>query len=279
MLVSAVLDFATIEFMAGHDLPYILFLPTYTAAAWYHGLLAPELQADLAPTLAEVESFALGDYALALLRGSALTGEERTSIVARLSRYTSLPADYIERTDLRIKDARFFKELLRGRGRTVGRLDSRFLGLDRDAAGEEFESDPSMDAIMGPYTATFNDYVRGDLGFESDLPYEILNPRVWPWSYAEHENRFVSVAETLRKAMTGNPHLKVFVANGYYDLATPYFATRYTFNHLGLDASLRGNLSLGYYAAGHMMYIHLPSLIQLKQDLSAFIQDAMPTTG
>jgi carboxypeptidase C (cathepsin A) len=155
-------------------------------------------------------------------------------------------------------------------------LDSRFTGIDRDAAGEMHEYDPSLTNTMGPYTAAFNDYVRRELQFESDLPYEILSMKVnQAWSFADHQNRYVNVAETLRQAMTINPHLKVFVANGYFDLATPYFATEYTFNHLGLDATLRGNISMSYYEAGHMMYIHLPSLAKLKQDLAAFMRGAI----
>jgi len=131
--------------------------------------------------------------------------------------------------------------------------------------------------IMGPYTAAFNDYVRGELGFESDLPYEVLNFKAHEnWTWSEHQNRFVQVAETLRKAMTINPHLKVFVANGYYDLATPYFATEYTFHHLELDPSLRGNVAMGYYEGGHMMYIHEPSLARLNEDLSGFVAGAVP---
>jgi carboxypeptidase C (cathepsin A) len=168
------------------------------------------------------------------------------------------------------------KELLRRERRTVGRLDSRFTGIDRDAAGESFEYDPSYTNILGPYTAMFNHYVRSILNFESDLPYEILNPRVWPWSYAEHENRFVEVAETLRKAATINPFMRIFVANGFFDLATPYFATRYTFNHLSLDPALQGSISMADYEAGHMMYIHLPSLEKLKADLANFIQSSLP---
>ncbi len=152
----------------------------------------------------------------------------------------------------------------------------RFLGMDRDAAGEYIESDPSMDAIMGPYTAALYDYVKTELKFESDLPYEILNGKVWPWSYADDENRYLNVAETLRHAMCANPHLKVHVANGFYDLATPYFATRYTFNRLGLEPELRDHISMSYYEAGHMMYVHMPSLARLKQELSAFIQNAVP---
>jgi len=140
--------------------------------------------------------------------------------------------------------------------------------------GGKFDYDPIHVAIQGAYTATLNDYVRSELGFESDLPYEILTGRVWPWGYNKHQNEYVNVAETLREAMTKNPFLKVFVASGYYDLATPYFATQYTFNHLGLDPSLQGNISMAYYEAGHMMYIHLPSLAQLKQDLAGFIEAA-----
>jgi len=272
MLVSVVLNFQTLNFAPGNDLPYILFLPTYTATAWYHRRLAPELQQDLRATLNEVETFALNEYALALMKGDALTIEERGNIVSKLARYTGLAPEYIERTDLRINIFRFVKELLRSQARTVGRLDSRFTGIDRDSAGENFEEDPSYSAILGPYTAAFNAYVRGELKFETDLPYEILNPTIWQnWSYAQHENQYVNVADTLRRALTSNPALRVFCANGYYDLATPHFATEYTFNHLGLDTSLRSNISMAYYEAGHMMYVHLPSLAQLKQDLAGFI--------
>ena len=274
MLISSILQFQTARFDPGNDLPFILFLPTYTATAWYHQKLEPALQADLKATLAEVEAFAHNEYALALMKGAALPAEERAQVAARLARYTGLPVDYIERTDLRIEIFRFTKELLRSVGQTIGRLDSRFKGVDRDSAGENFEFDPSMAAIMGPYTATLNDYVRSELKFESDLPYEILNPRVWPWTYDDSENRYVNAAETMRKAITTNPFLKVFVANGYFDLATPYYATQYTLDHLGLPAELRGNLSSAYYEAGHMMYVHPPSLTQLSQDLAAFIRSA-----
>ncbi|RMG91982.1 MAG: peptidase S10 [Chloroflexi bacterium] len=275
MLVSAILNFQTAYFRPGNDLPYILFLPTYTATAWYHGRLDDELQADLRQTLAEVEAFALGEYTLALMKGDTLPADERANIVQKLARYTGLSPVYVERADLRIEIHRFVKELLRDEGRTVGRLDSRFKGIDRDAVGEHYEYDPSYVVIQGPYTAVLNDYVRRELQFESDLPYEILTSRVWPWRYKEFENSYVNVAETLRKAMTINPYLKVFVANGYYDLATPYFATEYTFNHLGLDRSLRGNVSMAYYEAGHMMYAHQPSLARLKEDLAAFINTAV----
>ncbi len=278
MLISSILDFATADFNPGNDLPYILFLPTYAATAWYHQRLPADLQARSLPeVLDEVKQFALGEYTLALMQGAALSAEARAGILAKLARYTGVSADWIDRAELRIEIFRFTKELLRDRRRTVGRLDSRFTGIDRDAVGEKHEYDPSLTNITGPYTAALNDYVRCELKFESDLPYEILNPKVWPWSYADHENQYVNVAETLRKAMTTNPHLKVFVANGTYDLATPYCATEYTFSHLGLDPSLRSNVSMAYYPAGHMMYIHLPSLAVLREDLTGFLRNAVPS--
>jgi carboxypeptidase C (cathepsin A) len=278
MLISSVLNFQTIEFEIGNDLlPFVLFLPTYTATAWYHKRLSTELQANLRKTLDQVENFALNEYALALLKGASLPVAKRREVIRKLSRFTGLSREYIEHTDLRIQIFRFAKELLRDQNLTVGRLDSRFKGADRDSAGEEFEADPSYDAILGPYSATFNSYVRSELKFESDLPYEILANLWQTWSYAGHENKFVDVANTLRRAIHMNPYLKVHVANGYFDLATPYFATEYVFNTLGLDPKLRSNISMSYYEAGHMMYVHEPSLAKLKDELSKFIRRAIPS--
>lgn len=271
MLVSAVLDFSTIDFNPGNDLPFIFFLPSYTATAWYHKRLPEDLQQDLYKALRESSEFALGEYTSALIKGSNLKGAERDQIRAKLKRLTGLSEDYLERTNLRILIFRFCKELLRDQRRTVGRLDSRFTGIDRDSVGAEFEYDPSMSNIMGPYTSAFYDYVRGELNYSNDLPYEILTGKVHPWSFAEHENQYVYVSETLREAMTTNPFLRIHVANGYYDLATPFLATEYTFNHLGLDETLQKNISMSYYEAGHMMYIHMPSLEKLKRELSNFI--------
>jgi carboxypeptidase C (cathepsin A) len=272
MLVSSVLDFSTLRFTPGNDLPYILFLPSYTATAWYHQRLVNDLQTNLSGALSEAREFALGEYSLALMKGAELTPEEQLRIAEKLSRLTGLPTDYIQRSNLRIGIHRFCKELLREKRRTVGRLDSRFTGIDRDAAGEYFENDPSLVNIMGPYTGTFNDYVRRELRYQNDLPYEILTGRVQPWSYEEHQNQYVYVAETLRQAMSNNPYLRVHVANGYFDLATPFLATEYTYNHLSLDESLQANISLSYYEAGHMMYTHLPSLEKLNLELVRFIQ-------
>lgn len=273
-LISTVLNFQTLRFDTGNDLPYALFLPTYTAAAWYHGRLAPDLQADLAAALAEAEAFAAGDYTIALLRGAELTEEKQEQVVAQLARLTGLSTEYLRLTNLRIEIGRFVKELLRDQRRTIGRLDSRITGIDRDAAGESYEFDPSMVAIRGPYTAALNDLMRRRLCFEIDLPYEILTSRVHPWRFEDHQNAFVDVGEMLRKAMSLNPYLKVFAASGYYDLATPYFATRYTFAHLALDESLAANVQIHTYEAGHMMYSHLASLRKLREDMVAFLAAA-----
>lgn len=273
ILISAVLDFTTIDFNLNNDLPYILFLPAYAATAWYHGKLG--FKAPLETVLKEAEEFATGEYASALLKGASLTPEERTNIVEKLSRYTGISQEFIQRSDLRILDRHYFKELLRERGKTVGRLDSRYTGIDRIGVTESPEFDPLFAQVNGPYTAAFNDYIRSELKFETDLPYEILSEKVWmQWSYSYFQNQYVNVAETLRGAMHFNKYLKVFVANGYFDLGTPYFATEYTFDHLGLDASLRKNISMAYYDAGHMMYVHMPSLKALKKDMSKFIKDA-----
>jgi carboxypeptidase C (cathepsin A) len=274
MLISAALDFGTIDFYVNNETPYVLFLPGYAAAAWYHGKL--KSRRPLQSLLREVEEFASGEYATALLQGDQLSKRTRAQVVAKMARYTGLSPEFIERSNLRINDQHFFKELLRDRGLTIGRLDSRLLGRDRLGVTERPEFDPLMTATSGPFTATFYDYVRSDLNFESDIAYEIITDFVWPWSYSEFENQFVNVGEKLRSAMTRNPYLKIFVANGYFDLGTPYYATEYVVNHLGLDAETRKNVSMGYYESGHMMYIHQPSLAKLKDDLANFVRSAVP---
>jgi carboxypeptidase C (cathepsin A) len=274
--VSAVLDFGTISFNPGNDLPYIFYLPTETATAWYHKKLPPDLQADQKKALGEAEKYALGPYTLALMQGSNLPATERSAVVKELARLTGLSEDYIDRANLRVRAGQYFKELLRKERLTVGRYDSRITGEDYNSVGESPEYDPSYTTALGPFAATFNDYVRRDLKFESDLPYEVLTSKVQPWDYNQARNRYLDIAENLREAMTHNPYLKIFVANGHYDLATPYLATRYTFDHMGLPPDLRGNVSMGFYEAGHMMYLNTPSRIALKTDLTRFIQSSLP---
>jgi carboxypeptidase C (cathepsin A) len=275
MLISSILNFQTARFDPGNDFPYLLFLPTYAATAWYHKKLDAELQKDLRKTLAEVEEFVMGEYTLALMKGSDLQGDERAAIVKKLARYSGLSEDYIDRTNLRINIHRFCKELRRDEGITIGRLDTRYTGIDRDSAGEFNEMDPSYAAILGPYTSTMNDYLRSELEFELDVPYEILKSLYMNWNYDTYQNHYVNVGETLRQGFQLNPDMKVIVCNGYYDLATPYKATEYTFNHIELPKEQRANVSMEYYEAGHMMYLHIPSLKKLKKDLDSFIAGAV----
>lgn len=275
VLISSVLNFETLLFGRGNDMPAILYIPSYTATAWYHKKLPADLQAeDLATVVQQAREFALGEYNDALMKGDALTAAERQEIVDKLARFTGLSPEYIDRSNLRIHIMRYVKELLRSERRTVGRLDSRFKGIDYDAAGERFEYDPSMAAISGAFTAVFNAYVRENLKFATDLPYNVFGP-VRPWNFKPYENRYVYVGDDLRQAMTQNPDLRVLVANGYYDLATPFFATEYTVDHLGLDPTLRSHITLKYYEAGHMMYIDKASHAKLKADVAQFILDSI----
>ena len=276
VLISSILNFQTARFEKGNDLPFPLFLPTYCATAWYHKKLEADLQKDLQKTLREVEEFATNEYTLALMKGDLMTKEEQENIVNKLSRYTGLSKEFVRNANYRIEIGRFVKELRRNDGLTVGRLDARFMGTDYDNAGERYEFDPSNDAtIKGPYTATLNNYVRSVLKYENDLPYEILGGRVQPWNYNNVQNQYLNTGETLRQAMSKNPSLKVLVACGYYDLATPYFAAEYTFNHMGLKLEQHKNVSFTYYEAGHMMYIHKESFLKLKKDVDKFYAEAL----
>ena len=274
MFVSSILNFLTAKFDEGNDLPFILFLPSYTATAWYHHKLAADLQEDLEKAVAEAREFAMTDYTLALMKGSDLKGEERQAIVDKLVRLTGLSEAYIKGTNLRVNIHRFCKELLRDEGVTIGRLDSRYKGFDRDAVGETHELDPSYSAILGPYTATMYDYLRRDLEYETDLPYEILKSLYQSWKYENYQNSYVNTAADLRVGFQLHPKLKVIVCNGYYDLATPFLATEYTYKHIPLPEAQQENIKMTYYKAGHMMYLHLPSLKKLSKDLHEFITDA-----
>ncbi len=274
MLVSSILNFLTAEFDPGNDLPYILYLPSYSAAAWFHNKLAGRKQNSLSQVLDEAQAFAYNEYCLALMKGSRLQEKERIQIARKLAQYTGLSQEYIERSNLRIEINRFCKELRRSEGITIGRFDSRLTGFDRDSVGEHPEVDPSYAAVLGPYTAAMYDYLRRDLSFEIDQPYEILSSVHETWGYDTFQNKYVNTAEELRKAFILNPHLKVIVCSGYYDLATPYLASEYTFEHLEIPAHLRKNIRMAYYEAGHMMYLHKASLVKLSGDLSSFIADS-----
>ncbi len=269
VLVSPVLHFQTIAFDNGNDTPYWLFLPTYTATAWHHKMLKGPLAADLEKAVAEAEKFAATDYLVALAKGDTLPEKEHAAIAKRLSELTGLSEDFIKRSNLRIRIGQFTKELLRAQGRTVGRFDSRYKGIDKDGVNDTYEYDPSYAAIQTQYTGALNQHVRTTLRYDTDLNYEILTGKVQPWNHGS-TNRYTETAETLRRAMTTNPHLRLLVCCGYYDLATPFFAADYTVSHLGLDKSLRKNVTIERYRAGHMMYLRLDDLKKLTADAAAF---------
>jgi carboxypeptidase C (cathepsin A) len=269
ILVSSVLNIGTLEFHPHLDTSYPLFLPTYAAIAHYHGLHGDR---PLREVLDEAEAYAERDYPWLLSRGSRLTQQERTGAVATLARLSGLSEDYLDRVDMRVEHVRFYTELLRSRRRTVGRLDGRFTGWDSDYGRERWTSDPSFDAIMGPYTAAINHYLREDLKVEQDLPYEVLAwKQVNPWSFKEFEGQHVNVADKLAQAMRANPHMRVQVACGYHDGATPYYASEHTFAHLEIPEELRSNIEFRYYEAGHMMYVHEPSRVAQSDHIRAFV--------
>ncbi|HEY9232480.1 MAG TPA: peptidase S10 [Blastocatellia bacterium] len=275
ILVSTVMNFQTLSFAQGNDLPYILILPSYAATAWYHKRLPADLQQrELRKVLDEVEAWAAADYTVALGKGDRLTAAERQAVIDRLARYTGLDKPFIANANLRVDLAHFDKELLRDQRRSVGRLDSRFKGIDASAVSERPDSDPSNNAIRPPYTAAFNSYVRTELGFKSDLEYYILGGGIGRWDWGVN-NGYADTSDMLRNAFAKNPYLKLFVACGYYDMATPYFAAEYTLNHMNLDPDQRGSIRLEYYEAGHMMYIDARQLAKLKQDVASFIKGAL----
>ena len=277
MLISSILNFQTTDESPGNDLPFILFLPTYASAAWYHKKLSPDLEQNFDKLHAEVEQWAAGPYADALVKGDRLTPQERQDVIDHLARYTGLSKTYIDESNLRIEESHFTKELLRDKRLTIGRLDSRFTGTSRSAIDETSSFDPSMSAIRPPYTAMFNQYVRSELGYKSDLEYYILGGgfRFDEWDWGVQRGGFPDTARALKDAFDKNPFMKLFIGSGYFDLATPYFATQYTLNHMSLDSAQHARVTLGYYGAGHMMYIQDSSLGELKKDVSAFITNAL----
>jgi carboxypeptidase C (cathepsin A) len=271
ILVSSVLDFHTIGFQPGNDLPYIAYLPSYAAVAWYHDKIAPK-PASLSDFLNEVRAFASTDYALALLKGSALAKADRAAIVGRLSHYTGLSPQYIEEANLRIDASRFRKELLRSDGKILGRYDGRAVGEDYDSAGEGPESDPSLSAVDGAFVAAINEYLSRTLGVQSDRPYKILETapnQKWKWGEGKGMPSYINVAPDLGQAMRENSAMRTFIANGYFDLATPFAATEFTVAHNAIAAD---RVAMHYYDAGHMLYTNGSSLERFTDDVVAFIK-------
>ncbi|MFF1609728.1 S10 family peptidase [Amycolatopsis sp. NPDC058278] len=272
LLISSVLDLGTLQFTEGNDLPYSLYVPTYAAIAHYHGLHG---ERPLDDVLADAEDFAAKDLPWALARGARLSTQDRTEAVATLASLTGLAESYVDRVNLRIEHVRFFTELLRDRGRTVGRMDGRFTTWEPDGGREHMSDDPSISRVIGAYAAAFNHYVRAELGYANDLPYELISEDTFKaWSYSDFEGRSVSVVDSLSAAMRANPHLKVHVAFGHYDGATPYYAAEHVLAHLQIPEELRENIDTAYYPAGHMMYIHEPTRVQQSKDLAKFVKKA-----
>ena len=281
VLISSVLDLGTISFHPGSDMPYIFYLPSYAATAWYHKVLKDRPE-NLNAFLEEARKFAQSEYASALMKGSQLTAAEKADMAKKLSRYTGLTEDYLIKANLRVTLFQFMEELQRHRGLTTGRLDSRYSGLTYDLLSEFAESDPQSAAVTGAFTAAFNSYVRDDLKFGQDKTYHAISEGVgsnWDWKHQTGRGRGFfpgspNVEGDLVQALLANPHLQVEVENGLYDMATPFLATEYTMEHLGLPEQLQKNIRLKYYDAGHMMYLRDDDLAKLKSNVSAFIDSA-----
>ncbi|MGA7917713.1 MAG: hypothetical protein WCA00_20935 [Candidatus Acidiferrales bacterium] len=278
VLISSVLNLGTISFNPGDDTPYILYLPSYAAAAAYHKAL-PEPPADLNAFLAEARKFAATEYADALMQGSNITPAEKADVAKKLSHFTGLSEDYLLKADLRVSLPQFNVELERSHGLTTGRYDSRYTMPTYDLLSEYAEDDPSYVAVRGAFTAAFNAYTREELKVTIERSYEVLSGEVggnWDWKHhgpgsSGYFPGSADVAGDLIQALMTNPHLHVQVENGFYDMATPFFATEYTMDHLFLPGTLRSNIELKYYDAGHMMYLHDEDLTKLKSNIGAFI--------
>ncbi|MGD0729957.1 MAG: peptidase S10 [Terracidiphilus sp.] len=282
VLISSILNFGIRA--GGYDTQYIANLPSYAAAAWYFNKI-PNKPASLADWVQQARVFASGPYARALFAGDNLPADQLDSVAKEVSRFTSLSVDYIKETNLRISPTRFRKEVLRQDRRTLGRYDMRFEGMDLDAAGEAPSYDASDTGISGAFVAALHDYLQRELKYETTdayrpTAYENLE---WDWKHKPtsggqgmggQEQPIPNVAADLANAIRKNPHLKVFSANGYFDLATPFFATEFDLSHMNLEPSLRGNVQFGYYPSGHMIYLNVDALHQLKDDLADFISKA-----
>jgi carboxypeptidase C (cathepsin A) len=274
VLISVVLNFQTLEFRKGNDLPFPLFLPTYAATAQRHG----RTNLTLEEAVSKARELALGKYWVALAKGTNLSLEDERALAEELSAITGLSADYLCLTGLRPVIYDFCKELLRSERRVVGRLDSRIKGIEdvNRGADQRGETDPSMDILMGPYVSLFQAYVRTTLGYVSDLEYLIFKGIKKPWNWGSARDGYPDTSDHLRKAMSRNPYMKTFVASGLFDLATPFFATEYTLSHMGLDRSLAGGITIKEYEAGHMMYIDVECMSRLAADVAEWQRTTLP---
>ena len=276
-LISTVLNFATLSPSEANDLPYALYLPSYAAVASYHKKV--QMPKGFDQLLKDAESFAMGDYMTALNKGESISEDERQRVANRMSELIGLSPDYIQLSNLRVAPGRFEKELLRGKDgetKVIGRYDGRLAGYSPDGTGAGQDYDPSFSNFYTAYTSAFNVYVRNTLKYDNDLPYEVLSGRVQPWNYASGgaggTNGYLYVGDDLRDAMTRNPHMRLLVCSGHYDLATPYFATDYTLNHMTMPPEIRKNISQAYFPGGHMIYHVREGLQKLFKEQTEFIE-------
>ena len=274
VLIGTTLNLETI-WSRSDDLVYQLEFPTYAADAWYHKKVAPELQKkDLKTFLKEAEAFAMTDYANALAKGDDLPAAERKAIVEKLNRFTGLEPRYIEESNLRWDVQHFTRQLMRDKHLTIGRYDGRLSGPSAMNTGETSEYDPSSSLITPPFVSVFTNYIRNELGYKTDMQY-YTSGGIQPWDYGV-QNGFGDTTAMLRNAMVKNPYMKVMVAAAYYDLATPYFAVEYTFNHMGLSPLMHQNITWDFYQSGHMLYIDSDSHAKMRKDILDFIQSCLP---
>jgi len=275
VLIGTTLNLETI-WSRSDDLVYQLEFPTYAADAYYHKKDAPDLQKkDLKSVLKDAETFAMGEYAAALEKGDDLSPAERKAIIEKIARFTGLDAKYLDETNLRFDVSHFSRELLRDRGLTIGRYDGRLTGPSPLNTGETSDFDPSSTLITPPFTAVFTNYIRNELGYKTDM-YYYPSGGIQPWDYAV-QNGFGDTTSLLRNAMVKNPYMKVMVAAGFFDLATPYYAVEYTFNHMGLHPEMHKRITWDFYQAGHMLYIDSDQHAKLKHDFSEFVQSSLPS--
>jgi carboxypeptidase C (cathepsin A) len=269
IVVSGTMNYQNLNFGRGNDQGYVSFLPTYAATAWYHKKLNARLQRSLEATVNEARKFVEEEYVVALNKGDALTPAEKQRVAKRIAELTGLSETFVMQTNLRIRSGSFFKELLRDRGQIIGRLDGRLLGTDALDIGNGPEYDPSSVALTPPYVSSLYDYLQRELNFPVERKYNIYGS-VQPWDFGSG-NGFADTSEQFRQCMNQNPHMKVLMTCGYFDMACPFYGMEYTVNHIDLKPELRKNIEFTYYEAGHMMYIEEGQRRKLKQDVASFI--------
>jgi carboxypeptidase C (cathepsin A) len=278
IMVSAVFDLRTLIFPPDDDLPYLMHFPTYAASAWYHNQI-PDKEPDLETFIDEIRSFTENSYAPALFKGDRISLEQKNTVADQLAQYTGLSKDYWLKSNLRVTGSEYFAEALRSKGLVIGRLDSRYTGINQDLISQFGSHDPQSTAISPAYITGFLDYFHNTLGVRKDLQYTVTAGRregfEWDWHHKGNQRwntqAAINTAPDMARALSRDPNMKVLILNGYYDIATVFYGVEYTIDHLGLTPEIRDHIIMKYYEAGHMMYTHHPSLVKFKEDVGRFI--------